>query len=200
MTHAWPTHPASTPGGWGRGSVGCVCVCVCVYGGGLADGKRAAASRGVCVYGCHPHRSTPPPLQHTRRFVSFTSIDATPLFPSYQTLADADIRAFYAPSRPAWDGRYSLVGAIDPKTARACGLLREGQVCVCVCVCVCVSACVRVCVCADNSTATIQGTSSSARQPLHHTPPPPSPPPPTHRTSRWPSAARCWSARTCRPC
>ena len=58
------------------------------------------------------------------RYVSFTTADATPLYPSYDTVSDTDIRSHYTgdPTGGNWDRQYNLVAATDVELAKKCGL------------------------------------------------------------------------------
>eukprot|EP00624_Nannochloropsis_granulata_P004580 evm.model.NODE_32902_length_36922_cov_39.382481.3 len=58
------------------------------------------------------------------RYVSFTTADATPLYPSYDTVSDTDIRSHYTgdPTGGNWDRQYNLVVATDVELAKKCGL------------------------------------------------------------------------------
>lgn len=58
------------------------------------------------------------------RYVSFTTADATPLYPSYDTISDTDIRSHYTgdPIGGDWDRQYNLVAATDVELAKKCGL------------------------------------------------------------------------------
>lgn len=62
-------------------------------------------------------------------YVSFTSADAAPLYPSYQTLHDTAIRAHYTASSTGegWDRRYTIIAAVDPDMAQRCGLYNPEQ-------------------------------------------------------------------------
>lgn len=68
------------------------------------------------------------PQQHYS-YVSFTSADAAPLYPSYQTLHDTAIRAHYtaSPTGEGWDHRYTIIAAVDPDMAQRCGLYNPEQ-------------------------------------------------------------------------
>ncbi len=67
--------------------------------------------------------------KYDARYVSFTTADAAPVYPSYQTLSDRDIRSHYTedPAGAGWDRRYSVIATSDVDLAKKCGLYHEDK-------------------------------------------------------------------------
>lgn len=67
--------------------------------------------------------------RYDSRYVSFTSADAIPLYPSYETIHDRDIFNHYStdPFGSDWDRMYNLVATSNVDLAKKCGLYNRAE-------------------------------------------------------------------------